>query len=347
LRNLRTEQEIMANWKGDISNPLVSISCITYNHEKYIEDALEGFLIQETNFPFEILIHDDASTDKTADIIRQYEAKYSKLIKPIYQIKNQYSQGKHPDLEFNYPRVQGEYIALCEGDDYWTSPDKLQAQIHVMENNNQCDISFHPAMVKYYDRSKRNSVIKNYGRAQKRFTIREVIEGGGGFMPTASIIFRANIRNEIIHIIKKTNAPFGDYFVQVIASLKGGATYVPECMCVYRYCLVGSWSYRLRDTNYFLQVFHNTLGVYDVLNNYLEYKFTKSFDKMKINIKKVVLKRYDVSYDFKREIIDDIYPFLSAKEKVMWRFLYRHSGLHYRICKIRDEIRAVKKKCKL
>ncbi|AFJ01907.1 glycosyltransferase [Methylophaga frappieri] len=94
MRNLRSQTEIMASWEGDLSSPVVSICCITYNHDAYIEDALEGFLIQETDFPFEILIHDDASTDRTADIIREYEAAYPNLIKPIYQVENQYSQGK-------------------------------------------------------------------------------------------------------------------------------------------------------------------------------------------------------------------------------------------------------------
>lgn len=96
LRNLITEEEIMKAWKGDPTRPMVSICCITYNHERYIEDALNGFLIQETEFPFEICIHDDASTDGTADIIRAYEARDPTIIKPIDQKENQWSKGKGP-----------------------------------------------------------------------------------------------------------------------------------------------------------------------------------------------------------------------------------------------------------
>ena len=113
---------------------LVSICCITYNHEKYIRDAIEGFLMQKTDFPFEVLIHDDASTDGTADIIREYETKYPDIIKPIYQTENQYSKGIKISATYNYPRAKGKYIALCEGDDYWIDPYKLQKQVDFLEH---------------------------------------------------------------------------------------------------------------------------------------------------------------------------------------------------------------------
>jgi len=116
--------------------PLVSISCITYNHATFIREAMDGFLAQETTFPVEILIHDDASTDGTIEIIQGYEKKYPNLIRPIYQLKNQYSQGvRGMMVRFNFPRARGKYIALCEGDDYWIDPLKLQKQVEFMETN--------------------------------------------------------------------------------------------------------------------------------------------------------------------------------------------------------------------
>lgn len=136
MRNLRSEQKIMQDWRLDPTKPLVSVWCLTYNHESYIEDALEGFLIQETDFPFEILIHDDASTDRTANIIQEYEARYPNLIKPIYQTENQYSKGNQPEL-FNSKRAKGEYIALCEGDDYWIDAKKLQKQVDFLQRNSE------------------------------------------------------------------------------------------------------------------------------------------------------------------------------------------------------------------
>ena len=117
------------------SNPLVSIDCRTYNHENFICETIDGFLMQKTTFPFEILIHDDASTDNTSNIIREYEKNYPDLIKPIYQIKNQYSINKRIITKIQNERAKGTYIAKCEGDDYWTDPYKLQKQVDFLEKN--------------------------------------------------------------------------------------------------------------------------------------------------------------------------------------------------------------------
>lgn len=121
-------------WADEVA-PEVSICSITYNHGPFIRDCLEGFLSQETTFPVEILIHDDASTDDTAKIIREFENRFPKLIKPIYQSENQYSRGISPNRKFNYPRARGLYLALCEGDDYWTDPTKLQRHKEFLDKN--------------------------------------------------------------------------------------------------------------------------------------------------------------------------------------------------------------------
>lgn len=131
-----TQEEIMKNWNVDnTDNPLVSIRCITYNHELYIAQALDGFLMQKTSFPFEVIVHDDASTDKTADIIREYEAKFPKIIKPIYETENQYSKHDGSLSRIMNAACKGKYIAFCEGDDYWINENKLQLQVDFLENN--------------------------------------------------------------------------------------------------------------------------------------------------------------------------------------------------------------------
>lgn len=120
---------------------LVTIRCITYNHVNFIRDAIEGFLMQETTFPVEILIHDDASTDGTADIVRDYEARYPRLIRAIYQTTNQFSQGKRVS-DYLQEIQKGKYIALCEGDDYWVDKNKLQKQAEFLEYNPDVAITY-------------------------------------------------------------------------------------------------------------------------------------------------------------------------------------------------------------
>ena len=116
---------------------LVSIRCITYNHESYIRDCLEGFVIQKTSFPFEAIVHDDASTDGTAAIIREYAEKYPDIIKPIYETENQYSKhdGSLRRIMDEAISPSAKYIAICEGDDYWIDPLKLQKQADFLETH--------------------------------------------------------------------------------------------------------------------------------------------------------------------------------------------------------------------
>lgn len=125
--------------------PLVSICCITYNHAPYIKDCLEGMLQQQTTFPIEILIHDDASTDGTEEIIREYAQRHPHLIFPLYETENKFSQGygDKMDIVFNYARAKGRYIAYCEGDDYWTDPLKLQRQVDFLESHADYSVCFH------------------------------------------------------------------------------------------------------------------------------------------------------------------------------------------------------------
>ncbi len=125
---------------GAKQQPLVSISCITYNHVSFIREAIEGFLMQKTTFPVELLIHDDASNDGTAEIIEEYERAHPSLFFPTYQTKNQFSQGVKVGVK-NRERARGKYIALCEGDDYWTDPLKLQKQVELMEKQPQASMS--------------------------------------------------------------------------------------------------------------------------------------------------------------------------------------------------------------
>lgn len=127
-------------------DPLVSILCMVYNHEPYLRQCLDGFVMQKTTFPFEAIVHDDASTDGSAAIIREYAEKYPDIIKPIYETENQYRKGaasesaKKINAAFN-PNTK--YYALCEGDDYWTDPNKLQIQVDFLEAHPDYSLTVH------------------------------------------------------------------------------------------------------------------------------------------------------------------------------------------------------------
>ncbi len=121
----------------------VSVYCLAYNHAEYIRKTLEGFVMQKTNFKFEVFVHDDASTDETATIIKEYAEKYPDIIKPIFQTENQYSKKIGIVKTFIYPLMRGKYIACCEGDDYWTDENKLQIQADILDNNNNISLVTH------------------------------------------------------------------------------------------------------------------------------------------------------------------------------------------------------------
>lgn len=130
-----------------MNRPLVSICCVTYNHAPFIRQCLDGFLMQQ-GVDYEILIHDDCSTDGTTEIIRGYAAKYPDIIKPLYEEENQFCKPGRESMDFyNYRRAKGKYIACCEGDDYWTDPLKLQKQVDFMEAHPEYSVCFHGVVV--------------------------------------------------------------------------------------------------------------------------------------------------------------------------------------------------------
>lgn len=218
----------------------VSVICNAFNHESYIRDALESFVVQKTNFKFEVLVHDDASTDKTADIIREYEAKYPELIKPIYQTENQYSKGTGAVGELQIARARGKYIAYCEGDDYWTDPLKLQKQYDAMEAHPEVDICAHCGM-RVNAESKEVIGYVNPSDKDCVLTPEQVILGGGGYVVTNSLMYRREIifnEPEFRKFLKL------DYTLQMYGALRGGMLYLAECMSAYRVMTKGSWTLR-------------------------------------------------------------------------------------------------------
>lgn len=223
--------------------PLVSIRCITYNHVNFIRDAIEGFLMQETTFPVEILIHDDASTDGTADIVREYEAKYPQLIRPVYQTENQYSQGNKPG-EFLGPLIRGKYIAVCEGDDYWISSEKLEKQVDFHIEHPRCSISFHRAEIKSYNQSYAADGVSISFGCISLFKKNYFFFEGGSTAPTCTLIYKRKILNVYPESLKKS--PVGDMPLKLFSALSGRVGYLDEIWGCRRIGTPGSWNIRTR-----------------------------------------------------------------------------------------------------
>lgn len=227
-----------------MENIVVSIICNTYNHEKYIREALESFVMQKTDFAFEVLIHDDASTDNTADIIREYEAKYPELIKPIYQAENQYSQNIPIGAKYQVPRIKGKYVALCEGDDYWTDPYKLQKQVNALEAHPEVDICAHAAAKVLAGTGEVVAVIAPPYANMEVIPVEQVILGGGGFVVTNSLMYRTELYRDVPKFRQMMNI---DYALQVHGALRGGMLYLTDNMACYRWQSEGSWSIRMAE----------------------------------------------------------------------------------------------------
>ena len=221
------QEEITKNWNPSTSAPLVSICCITYNHESYIEQALHGFLMQETSFPFEILIHDDASSDKTPNIIQKYEKKYPDIVKPIYQTENQYSKGNDV-IQINLARSQGKYIAICEGDDYWIDPHKLQKQVDFLETHPEYSMCFHKAQLKF--ESNLYTDLTEQDIQDKCYSATELLERW--IAPLASIVMK---RSCAFYPLKNKAAILtGDIFIIFSCLAMGKVWGFSKAMSVYR-----------------------------------------------------------------------------------------------------------------
>lgn len=209
-----------------MNTPKVSVVCMVYKHEAYLHQCFDGFIKQQTNFPIEILVNDDCSPDSSAEVMREYEEKYPDLFHCIYQKENQYSKGKMPWWEVLFPMAKGDYIAICEGDDYWIDSYKLQKQVDFMEQHPDYVACFHNARVQYNDHvSLFNALDENHDP-----TTEDIIKRHW-FIATPTLFFRNVLhdypewRGEIIN---------EDYLLELLLAREGRFYYMDDVMAVYR-----------------------------------------------------------------------------------------------------------------
>ena len=219
---------------------LVTIHCLVYNHEPYLRDCLEGFVMLQTDFPCVAIVHDDASTDHSADIIREYAAKYPDIIHPIYETENQWRKADgslRKIMDTAIEATGAPYIALCEGDDYWTDPLKLQKQVDILEADEtlmacctNCSVVDMKGNV--LEEKRVQPVVKE--NKQGRYSLRDFFDQGHQY-PTLSVLYRNTHRDEVR---QKTNAmrnPYmGDWTLWIALLCFGDMYYLDEVTCAYR-----------------------------------------------------------------------------------------------------------------
>ena len=295
----------------------VTVICLAYNHERFIAEAIESILMQKTNFTFELLIHDDASTDQTASIIKSYEEKYPSIIRAIYRTENMYSKGFKTE-EWLIKQSMGQYIAICEGDDYWISEDKLQKQFDYLQQHPNVSLCVHSA--KEIDAQTKK--LKSYCRPSKKskfFTVDEVILGDGGLFATNSMFFRKQLASNGYAFMDY--APVNDYAYTIMLALQGDVYYLDECLSVYRVNVPNSWtSLNLTKGEAYRQHFQKMEEMFVKLNETTNYQYDACINERMLLNEYITLVK---ERDFKKMKDDKFRPIekhLSWQRKLIFKF---------------------------
>ena len=223
---------------------MVSIQCLVYNHEPYLRQCLDGIVMQKTNFRFEAIVHDDCTTDGSRKIIEEYADKYPDIIKPIYETENQYSKNDGSLRRIVYAHLKGKYIAICEGDDYWIAPNKLQMQVYALETNPDCSFC-------YTGFINVNENGQEIGRPNYEHLM-EVAHSGdilidlldGNFVMTCTTCFRKDVIMSELNAIVPCKY---DYSLFLTASVLGKAYYISSKTAAYRKTSTGAMATRKNE----------------------------------------------------------------------------------------------------
>lgn len=283
-------------------NSIVTICCFAYNHEKYIKDTLEGFVNQNTKYRYKIIVHDDASTDKTCQIIEDYVKKYPEMFIPIYQKENQYSKGIDIFKTYIMPCIDTKYIAVCEGDDYWCDKNKIQFQIDFLEKHEDCSLCVHNTE-KIDEKGNLLNEFFNFNNNITIYTTENIIKScGQPFFHFSSFVFRTSVMNEMPNLFREF--PVGDFSLALYMSLRGEICYLPFIMSRYRVGAVNSWT-ELNKKN-IQRAYDNNCKMIDALrkfDSYTSYIFTSEINRIiiahKYNIIKIKGEWWKVFYNYK------------------------------------------------
>lgn len=221
-----------------VARPDVSVGIITYNHEAYLAQAVESVLAQKTDFPFEIIIYEDCSTDATREIALDYQRRHPEIVRVVYSSVN---VGMGENVKRGIAATRARYAAGVDGDDFWTDPRKLQDQFNALEANPHINLSFSRGQRLFPDGRAESDW--NYGPTDRIVPVRELLLTPGIVAPSGSLFFRADILRESPEWIFA--APVIDLFHILAAASPNGAHYLARETVAYREMAAGSWSSRL------------------------------------------------------------------------------------------------------
>lgn len=291
---------------------MVSVQCITYNHEKYIRKALDGFVMQKTNFKFEVIVHDDASTDRTAEIIREYAEKYDFIV-PIFQKENQYSKNLPFIIKYIYPLMKGKYIAYCEGDDYWTDSNKLQTLYDYMISHPECSMCCHA-----YENIEANTE-KIMGevhtlKADGEITIQKAIKYDNPTQIASQMYRRECVINQPEIYL---NRGVGDYTILLYAATVGKIHYIDKIMARHRIASDGSWTNRVYR-NKKLRINHDQ-NMISFLKEFDEYYNSMYHEYVYDKIEEYIFDILMSSGKYKRLVSHKYFNTLTSKRRMLVR----------------------------
>lgn len=253
----------------------VSIYCLAYNHGPYIRQCLDGFVNQKTDFKYEVIVHDDASTDDTAKIIKEYADRYPYVIKPIFQTENQYSKGVVITKQIIIPKMRGKYVAVCEGDDYWCDECKLQKQADIMDNNPDFSACVH--QTKLIDCLSGNESLISPFNKTGIIDKNRIFSDVATLVHTSSLFYRRSTLDnlpEFCYISKSV----GDYPFEIYLALLGPIYYINEVMSVYRLFTASSWSLKQKNDKSHIPFYKEMIAILESADKCSDYKYHEYFD---------------------------------------------------------------------
>lgn len=306
--------------------PIIGIKCLAYNHETTIRQCLDGFVKQKTEFPFIAVVHDDASTDRTTEIIREYAAQYPDIIKPIFEEKNLYQNsprgtiGKIVDSSLR----ECKYIAICEGDDYWIAPDKLQQQVKFLEEHPEYTMCCTDAVIITNEGETSWSI----SETDIDLSLENLIKNGGLYIATASIVYRKEVKDDYPQCCVQCSV--GDHPLQIMCGLKGKVRYFSKKMVAYRYAMGKSWTARKKNRNVeeLLTSWKTSISMLEGLNVYSERKYERYFKEGALHLILQNASNYPAHAKYilneMLKIIPDCINYADKKSKLKL-FLIRHN----------------------